>query len=401
MGTETIFRFSLPTEVVYGINTVSLLGSEVKRLKGKKAFFATDAGVRASGILEKAFKALNDAGILFTLFDKVPTDPTDRDIDGMADIVKKESCDCVIGAGGGSVICACKGTALVANNTGKTLDYVEGEDKFPNPSLLCIIMPTNAGTGAEMSKGTTITDSRTKRKTRILGYRHAVRLSILDPTLLMTVPRIQSIASGLDALTHAIEAYLSEKANPITDCIALRSIELMIDSFTQSVLTVDLKAKGQMLLGSTMANMAVSNSHIGLSHILNAIVTHISESRELEPMVYGMIHAVFLPPTLEFNLVACEDKVPALAKAMGVMTQNKSMSELRKGIIARLDDLLTDLGAPRKLIWKNLSAEDIIENGLRIESAELKLSLDRAKQGAVIRKYTKEDLMAILEKVLP
>ncbi len=401
MSIEAIFRFSLPTEVVYGVNTVSLLGSEVKRLKGKKAFFATDAGVRASGILEKAFQALNDAGVPFTLFDKVPVDPTDRDIDGMAEIVKKEGCNCVIGAGGGSVICACKGTALVANNTGKTIDYVEGEDKYPNPSLLCVIIPTNAGTGAEMSKGTTITDSRTKRKIRILGYRHAVRLSILDPTLLMTVPRIQSIASGLDALTHAIEGYLSEKANPISDCIALRSIELMMESFTRSVFTVDLKAKGQMLLGSTMANMAVSNSHIGLSHILNAIVTHIYESRGLEPMPYGIIHAVFLPPTLEFNLVACEDKAPLLAKAMGVMTQYQSLSELRKAIIERLDDLLTDLGAPRKLIWKGLSADDIIENGLRIESAELKLSLDRAKQGAVIRKYTKEDLMAILQKVLP
>jgi alcohol dehydrogenase class IV len=120
MNTGAIFRFSLPTEVVYGVNTVSLLGSEVKRLGGKKAFIATDTGVRASGILEKAFQALNDVGVPFTLFDKVPVDPTDRDIDGMAEIVKKEGCNCVIGAGGGSVICACKGTALVANNTGKT-----------------------------------------------------------------------------------------------------------------------------------------------------------------------------------------------------------------------------------------------------------------------------------------
>jgi alcohol dehydrogenase class IV len=118
-------------------------------------------------------------------------------------------------------------------------------------------------------------------------------------------------------------------------------------------------------------------------------------------MPYGMIHAVFLPPTLEFNLVVCEDKAPTLAQSMGVMIQYKSLSELRKGIIERLDALLTDLGAPRKLIWKNLSADDIIENGLKIESAELKLSLDRTKQGAVIRKYGREDLMAILQKALP
>lgn len=397
MSNGTIARFSLPTEIVYGVNTVSLLGGEVKKLGGKKAFFATDAGVSASGILEKAYQSLKNAGIPFFLFDKVPVDPTDKLIDNMADMAKKEGCNCIIGAGGGSVIVACKGAAVVLNNEGKMIQFCEGEDKYPNPAALCVIIPTNAGTGAEVSKGTTITDSQTKKKARILGYRHAVRLGILDPTLLMTVPRAQSVASGVDALTHAIEAYVSEKANPFTDCVALKSIEMMMNNFTRSVFTVDLEPKGQMLLGSTMANIAVSNATIGLSHILNGVVTHIYESRGLEPMSYGMIHACLLPPTLEFNLVACEAKVPALAQVMGVVTQNKSLWELRSGIMERLDNLLADLGAPRKLIWKNLTAEDIIETGIKMGS----LSLDRTKQGPnVIRKYNKEDLIAILQPVL-
>lgn len=398
MSAGSIFRFSLPTEIVYGVNTVSLLGSEVKRLGGKKAFFATDAGVSASGILQKAYQALKDAGIPFILFDKVPLDPTDKDIDAMVDIAKKEGCNCVVGAGGGSVIVACKGAALVANNEGKTIQYTKGADNFPNPSLLCVLMPTNAGTGAEVSKGTTITDSRTMGKARIVGYRHAVRLAILDPTLLMTVPRAQSVATGVDALTHAIEAYISEPASPLTDCIALKSIEMMMNNFCKSVFTIDLEAKGQMLLGSTMANVAVSNSNVGLSHILNIVVTYIYQSTNREPMSYGMIHAVLLPPTLEFSLAACEDRVAPLAQVMGVITKNKSVSELRKGIMERLDDLLTDLGAPRKLIWKDLSPEDIIEAGIKLGQ----LSLDRTKQGTdVIRKYNKEDLIAILQKALP
>lgn len=398
MSTGAVSRFSLPTELIYGINTTSLLGSEIKKLGGKKALFATDAGLSASGILEKVYQVLKNSGIPFVLYDKVPVDPTDKDIDAMAAIAKQEGCNCIIGAGGGSVIVACKGAALVANNEGKMLDYVEGEDKYPNPSLLCVIMPTNAGTGAEVSKGTTITDSRTKKKARILGYRHAVRLAILDPTLLMTVPRNQSVASGVDALTHAIEAYLSEKANPISDCVALKSIEMMMTNFTQSVFTINLEPKGQMLLGSTMANIAVSNSTIGLSHILNGVITHIYETRGLEPMSYGMIHAVLLPPTLEFNMVACEDKTADLAKAMGVTPQNKSAWEIRKGIMERLDNLLTDLGAPRKLIWHGLSAEDIVETGVKMGT----LSLDRSKQGAnVIRKYNGDDLLAILRQALP
>lgn len=398
MATAEVSRFSLPTEIVYGVNTVSLLGSEVKRLGGKKAFFATDAGVGASGILEKAYQALKNAGIPYVLFDKVPVDPTDKIIDEMADMAKKEGCNCVIGAGGGSVIVACKGAALVLNNEGKMIQYTKGDDDFPNPSALCVIIPTNAGTGAEVSKGTTITDGRTKKKARISGYRHAVRLAILDPTLLMTVPRSQSVASGVDALTHAIEAYLSEKASPLTDCIALKSIEMLMTNFTRSVYTIDLEAKGQMLLGSTMANVAVSNATVGLSHALNWILTYIYESRGLTPMMYGMIHAVLLPPTLEFNLVACEDKLAPLARAMGVATDKKSLSELRTGIMERLNGLLTDLGAPRKLIWKGLSAEDIFKAGVEIG----RLSLDRAKQGAnMIRKYSKEEMIALLQKTLP
>ncbi|MFC1815976.1 iron-containing alcohol dehydrogenase [Thermodesulfobacteriota bacterium] len=396
MSIGAVSRFSLPTEIVYGINTTSLLGSEIRKLGGEKAFFATDAGLSTSGILDKVYQALKDSGIPFVVFDKVPMDPTDKDIDNMADIAKREGCNCVIGAGGGSVIVACKGTALVANNEGRMLQYVDGEDKYPKPSLLCVIMPTNAGSGAEVSKGTTITDNGTKQKLRILGYRHSVRLAILDPTLLTTVPRGQSVASGVDALTHAIEAYLSEQANPITDCVALKSIEMMMTNFTRSVFTVDLEPKGQMLLGSTMANIAVSNATIGLSHILNGVITHIYEARGLEPMSYGMIHAVLLPPTLEFNLVSCEGKVAALAQAMGVITYNKSLWEIRKGVMERLDNLLTDLGAPRKLIWQDLSVEDIIETGVKIG----RLSLD--KQGpSVIRKYNKEDLIAILQKALP
>lgn len=397
MNMEVVSRFSLPTEVVYGMNSVSILGKEVKRLGGKKAFFVTDAGVKESGILEKAYQVLMDSGIAFSMFNEVSSDPTDKDIDSMVSIAKVEGCDCIIGAGGGSVIVAAKAIAVGANNEGQTIQYVEGENNYPNPSLLCVILPTTAGSGAEVSKGTTITDSQTKAKVRILGYRHAVRLTILDPTLLITVPRVQAVASGVDALTHAIEAYLSEIASPLTDCIALKSIEMMMNNLCRSVFTIDLEAKGQMLLGSTMANIAVSNANVGLSHVLNGILTHIYQTRNLEPMIYGLIHAVLLPPTLEFTLVACENKVEPLAQAMGVFTQNKSLPELRKGIIERLSSLLDDLGAARKLIWRGLSAEEVVEAGIKMG----RLSLDRTKQGTtVVRKYNKEDLITILQKTL-
>ncbi|MFC2068669.1 iron-containing alcohol dehydrogenase [Chloroflexota bacterium] len=398
MNIGEVSRFSLPTEIIYSVNSVSLLGSETKRLGGKKAIFLCDPNISASGILENAYHSLSSSGITFIMFDKVPTDPTNEDIDGIVRIAKREGCDCVIGAGGGSVIVATKATALVTNNEGPTIHYVGGEDKYPNPSLLCIIIPTTAGSGTEVSKGTTITDSKTKQKVRIMGYRHAARLAILDPMLLMTVPMFQAIASGVDALTHAIEAYLSELANPLTNSIALKAIEMIMNNFYRSVFTIELEAKGQMLLGSTMANVAVSNTDVGLSHVLNGLLTYIYKVRGLPPMLYGFIHAVMLPPTLEFNLLGCENKVIPLAHAMGVITQEKTVSEIIRGIIEKLDNLLTDLDAPRKLVWRDLSAEDIIETGIKIG----RLSLDQAKQGTtVIRKYGKEDLIAILRRVLP
>ncbi|MFC1816486.1 iron-containing alcohol dehydrogenase [Thermodesulfobacteriota bacterium] len=392
------WHFRCPTEIFYGVDRSLTLGKEVKRFGKKKVMLVTDAGIKAAGVLDGAIQSLSDESIDLAVFDQSPIDPTDKDIDNLVSIIKQEGCDCVVGAGGGSIICLSKAAALVANNKGPTRNHF-GLDNFENPSLLCIIIPTAAGSGAEVSVGTTLTDSQTHKKARIMGYEHAVRLAILDPVLLLSSPRPVTIACGVDALTHAIEGYLAENANPITDAMALEAIRIMMANFCHSVFTIDLEAKEKMLVAATMASLSCSNSRIGLAHILNGVITYIMDTKKLAPpMSYGMMYGILLPPVLEFNLVACESKVPPLAQAMGLVTRDKSLLEIRADIMKRLDSLLTDLGTPRRFTWKDLSAEEVIAVGIKNGP----LNLDMAKQEAtIIRKYTKEDLIAILQKMLP
>lgn len=386
-----IARFSVPINVIHGFNSLRLVGEEAKKLKATKVSFVTDAGVKGAGVLDEAFQSLSDAKISFQLFDQAPVDPTTLTIAKVASELKESGCDCVVTAGAGSSLCTGTGAALMATNPGNIRDYA-GIEKYPNPPLPCIAIPTTAGSGREVSKATVVTDERTNRKIVIIGHSNTPVVAILDPIVLRSVPKGQAVASGVDALTHAVEGYCGRRATPLSDAIALAAIEIITQNILPSILGDDLEAKSRMLLASSMANIACGEGGLGLSHNMNGAITFTFKSKGYPAIPYGLIHAICLPIVLEFNLPTCEAKFGATAKAMGIAESKGSQAELGRRMIERMKEILVALDAPRRLPWENVPKEHLGEmaNLVLAESAEYPNP----------RSYDQQDIIGLFDRIL-
>ena len=383
--------FSVTTQILFGFGSSAQVGFESKRLGISKALVVTDKGVSSAGVLKDAFTSLEKSGIPFDVFDQVPSDPDERVVANSVSLLNKNSCDGVITAGGGSALVAGKATALVGSNGGAIRDYA-GVDKYRTPPLPCIAIPTTAGSGSEVSKVTVITNEHTKLKMLIIGSNNAPNVAILDPLLLRSLPRSQAVDSGVDALTHAIEAVCATPATPLTDAIALAAIEMIASNFCAAVLGDDLEAKGHMLFASTMANIACGNAGLGLSHALNLGITQLYKQHGYEPVPYGTIHAICLPHVLDFNLPTCENKYALMARALGVKEVDVDALSLSKRGIEKVKELLASLDTPRKLPWQGVPLEHLMK------VSEIVLSTPLATQNP--RKANASEIVNLLQKAL-
>jgi alcohol dehydrogenase len=383
--------FSVTTQILFGYGSSAQVGPEAKRLGISKALVVTDKGVNGAGILKDAFASLEKSGIPFDVFDEVPSDPDERVIANSVSLLNKNNCDGVITAGGGSALVAGKATALVGSNGGTIRDYA-GVNKYRIPPLACIAIPTTAGSGSEVSKVTVITNEHTKLKMLIIGSNNAPNAAILDPFLLRSLPRSQAVDSGVDALTHAIEAVCARDATPLTDAIALSAIDMIAGNFCGAVLGEDLEAKARMLFGSTMANIACGNAGLGLSHALNLGITQLYKKHVYEPVPYGTIHAICLPHVLDFNLPTCTNKFALIAKSLGVKGADEDTFSLSDRGIRKVKELLSSLNTARKLPWQDVPREQLRE------VSELVLSTPLAAQNP--RKANTSEIVNLLRKCL-
>ncbi len=381
-------RFSVFTDIIFGLHSSRELGSECKRLGATRVIVITDAVV--AGMLGEAFNSLKSHDIPYVVFDQAPSDPTDEDIRKAVAFLKENECDVVVSAGGGSAMCTGKGSALMATNDGRICDY-KGRDKYETPPLPCIAMPTTAGSGSEVSKATIITDEKTRMKTTITGLNNAPRVAILDPLLLNTVPRHQAICSGADALTHAVEALCSRHATPLTDGIALTAIEMISHNFKRSVLGDDLDAKGEMLFASSIANIACGNAGLGLSHGLTASLTYLMDTRDYPFVAYGDFHTILLPHVIEFNLPVAEAKLTMMARTLG-MGEDSSQRELALKSTEWVKELFACLGAKSKLPWKDIPTNEMEE--------VVKVTLPLAQTKANPRRASELEIISVIQKAL-
>jgi alcohol dehydrogenase class IV len=351
-----LYRYAAPTELVHGPGSIARLGGEVKRLGGRRVTLVSDAGLAKAGLVDRAADSLRAAGLAFDTDFNVPIDPTFEEVDRLVALVRGHRSDTVVAFGSGSVMAAGRSAAVAAAHEGSSV-ALAGVDKATQPPLLSICVPTTAGSGGEVSRQATITDLE-GHKSGIQGWAVAARLAILDAELLLSVPRRQAVASGVDALVHALEAYVSRRHTPLTDALALSSFEVLYRDLPKAIERPTVELLDGLLLASTMANLACGNAGLGLIHGLNKGITYLFHTGRYNTLSYGDLHSVLMPWVNEFNVPAAPERFATLARLMGVPADVPDRAAADRSVDL-IRDWLAGLGAPRKLPWEGCPPEDI------------------------------------------
>jgi len=340
-----VHEILLPGRIVYGLGAFSQVAAYAQGL-GRKALIVSDPMMEKIGHVDTCRNDLQQAGIPCAVYTGVDTEPTDRHLKEVLEVCKAEQCDVMIAIGGGSCIDAAKAAAVMMTNSGVISDYVGGKKTFAHRPLPLIAVPTTAGTGSEVTKVTVIIDTRTDVKMMIAQPELLPQVAIVDALLCMSCPPSVIASSGLDALCHAIEAYWSRKANPMTDGWALQAIDLLIKH-----LPVCYAKKGeaedyaQIALGSMLAGAAFSNASVTLVHGM---------SRPLGALFHvphGISNAMLLPAVLEFTAEFAQERVAAIGRIMQPDLVSVDRKQLVTAVIGEVKSLCRLMNIPNLHDW--------------------------------------------------
>lgn len=289
------FDYAPRTRVVFGAGTLSQLGVLAQELHGREVLLVADPGIRQAGHESRARSVLESAGLRVHVFDELQPNPTTNDVDRGVAFAHGKSIDLLIGLGGGSSMDVAKGINFLLTNGGKMEDY-KGTGRATQPMLPLIAIPTTAGTGSEAQSYCVIGDARTHMKMACGDKKAAARVALLDPELSVTMPASVTAFTGIDAISHAIESYVTKTRNPVSMLFARRAWNLLCRAFPVVLKEPqNLAARGAMLLGSHLAGAAIENSMLGATHALaNPLSAHFG-------MIHGNAIAVLLPHVVRYN----------------------------------------------------------------------------------------------------
>ena len=332
------FGFTLPTRIEYGVGCISRIAGELSLLSSKKPLIVTDKGIVSSGLLKKVTKPLDDAGITYDIFDDIAPNPRDENVHAGAAFARKIKSDCLVAVGGGSPIDCAKSMSIMATHEGIIQDF-RGVEKIPGLTLPLLTIPTTAGSGSEVTFSSVITDCAKKTKFSLRSVKIAAKVAICDPELSVSMPKLLTAATGMDALTHAIEGYTATCAEPIANAVALYSIELVSKYLRRAVADgADIEARAGMLMGSLLGAISFSHSDVAAVHC-------IAESLGgMYDMPHGVCNAVCLPEVMDYSKDFCIEKYARVAQALGLTyASNKEGAD---AAVAEVSKLSGDVGIP-------------------------------------------------------
>lgn len=333
------FSFELPTKIVYGPGKIQEIQTELKNHKVNRPLIVTDKGIKAAGILKKITDILDASNIEYDVYDGVEANPKDVNVESGAQLAREFNADSLIAVGGGSPIdCAKSIGVLLAHGGDKILPY-EGKTAATKPQPPLFTIPTTSGTGSEVTFSSVITVSEEKRKMTLKSPYTAATVAICDPELTLTVPPHITAATGMDALTHAIEAYTATCSEPISDAMALYAVELIYNNLEKAVKNGnDIDARSAMLLGSLMAGIAFSHSDVASVHCIAESLGGVYD------LPHGVCNAIFLPYVMEYNKSYAVEKYARIGKAMGLSFGN--IGEGADRTVEAVKKLASDVGLP-------------------------------------------------------
>lgn len=360
--TDKISIFLSPHKTILGKGVVQQLGKEVTALGGRKVLVVTDPGVLKAGMVEMVEKALVSEGIKMGLFDKVEPEPPVRVVDECVQTITEGNYDLIIGLGGGSALDVAKGAAAVAPNGGKVLDYV-GIDTIPKKGLPKILIPTTAGTGSEATRVFVMTDETDNTKKVVYSNFLLSDVAMLDPVLTVSMPPAVTADTGLDALVHAIEAYVSVNTTPFAEILALEAISLIAYNLPIAFSKgSNIQARYNMLLAANLGGAAFTSGGLGAVHGLAYVLGTDYH------MAHGRSNAIMLPHVMSFNMTGNLQKYTDIAQAMGEHVEGLSLYEAAEKSVNAVKRLLTTVNISFNLSFYGILKEDLpklVEGGMK------------------------------------
>lgn len=340
------FDFAPRTRVVFGGGTLNRLGELAVELNASRALLVTDKGLAAAGHDRRGFDVLTQAGIEVTEFDDVTPNPTTDDVDRALQVAREANIDLIVGLGGGSSMDCAKGVNFILTNGGRMHDY-KGIGKATKPMLPMIAVPTTSGTGSEAQSFALIADAETKMKMACGDKKAACRVAILDPELTLSMPPSVTTATGIDAISHALETYVTKPRNAVSELFSRQAWRLLSSGFPRvNEDPTDAEARGAMLLGAHFAGAAIENSMLGATHALaNPLSAH-----------YGITHGtaigVMLPHVIRYNREQVGARYARLAADAGLCDAADPDAPERLAVF--VESMIEAAGAPTNLRQLNV-----------------------------------------------
>jgi len=389
---DQVFGFFMPNETLIGAGAAKSIPQKLKSLGGTKPLIVTDKGLVASGVVKTVTDMMEAAGLVYAIFDETVPNPTDKNVEDGAAAYKANGCDSLITLGGGSPHDCGKGIGLLVQNGGRIHDY-EGLDKSSKSLMPYIAVNTTAGTASEMTRFTIITDTSRHVKMAIVDWRVTPHLAINDPILMMGMPPSLTAATGMDALTHAVEAFVSTAATPMTDACAVQAFKLIFKYLRKAVANgSDIEAREGMCYAEYLAGMAFNNASLGYVH---AMAHQLGGFYDLP---HGECNAVLLPHVQRFNLIARVEKFVEMAIHFGEDVEGLSDREAAELAIDAMAQLSEDVGIPSGLIELGK------RYGKDVKAADIPTMTGNAQKDVCgltnPRRAKDEDIMAIYEEAL-
>ena len=378
-------RIMLNETSYHGSGAIAEIASEIKARGIEKAFVCSDPDLIKFGVTGKVTAVLENANIPYTIFSEIKANPTIENVQSGVKAFKESGAQIIVAIGGGSSMDTAKAIGIIAANPEfEDVRSLEGTAPTKNPCIPIIAVPTTAGTAAEVTINYVITDVQKKRKFVCVDPHDMPIVAVVDPDMMMSMPKGLTAATGMDALTHAIEGYTTKAAWEMTDMFHLKAIEIIARSLRKSV-AGDPEGRKEMALGQYIAGMGFSNVGLGIAHSMAHTLGAVYDTP------HGVACAMMLPIVMEFNADSTGDKYKYIAKAMGVEgVDSMSQEEYRKAAIDAVRQLSVDVGIPTKL-------EAIKEEDLQFlaESA----AADACAPGNP-KDATVEDFIALFRKIM-
>ncbi|BCY17887.1 iron-containing alcohol dehydrogenase [Leptolinea sp. HRD-7] len=335
-------KFVAP-EFVFGVGARNLVGRYAVNFAINKALVVSDEGVEKAGWLDSVLHSLRDEGVQAEVFTSVHSNPRDFEVMDGADLYQKKNCQAVIAVGGGSPMDCAKGIAIVSSNMGNILNF-EGVDEVANPGPPLICIPTTAGSSADVSQFAIINDIKRSVKIAIISKAVVPDAALIDPETTVTMDPYLTACTGLDALTHAIEAYVSNAQSPVTDLHAREAINLVWHNLLPAINHPDdLDVRCRMMLGSMDAGLAFSNASLGAVH---AMAHSLGGFLDLP---HGECNALLLEHVIDFNFDAAIERYVSIGRVMGLEVDVNDPEQSRKNLVQGIHEFRVAAGVDRTL----------------------------------------------------